>query len=169
MDKEKGIPEQGPDRDWRFMYKHVRERFDMHDASAIRRNVRYKRLAALFHTAIPLLSIAVTIVAGSGAPMSTQVAFGLGVVLTIISTLNATLEPARRYREAVDRCIELHDLRVRMEAAVESLAQRQATPDDFLTSLLDLNQELSGIGRRMAGIPIPREPRSVELGDGHGR
>lgn len=166
MNKEQEIPEQSPDRDWRFLYKHLRERFDVHDRSAIRRNLRYKKLAAIFHIAIPLLSIAVTIVAGSREPFSVHVAFGLGVVLTIMSTLNATLEPARRYREAVDRCIELHDLRVKMEASMEHLAQTHANPDEILKSLIDLNLELSEIGRKMAGIPIPREPRSVEVGRG---
>jgi hypothetical protein len=162
MDKEQDIPEQGPERDWRFVYRHIRERFDKHDTSAIRRSARYKMLAALFHISIPLLSVAITIEIGSKMPYSTQVAFGLGVLLTVLSTLNATLEPARRYREAVDRCIDLHDLRLRMEARIEFAAQQNVSSEQCVDSLLELNLELSEIGRRMAGVPIPMVPRNFD-------
>lgn len=156
MDKEDAIPEQGPERDWTFAYKHIRQRLDGHEKTAVRRNRRYKSLATAFHTLIPLLSIAITIVVGSGIPHREAIAFALGVTLTLLSTLNATLEPARRYSEEVEQCIELHDLRLRAEMGVEDLKNTHATQTEMLSFLSDINLDISQIGRRLASIPIPR-------------
>jgi hypothetical protein len=150
LQTEERIPEQGPDRDWRFAYRHVRQRLDNHEASAHSRGQRYKSVATFSHVTVPLFSIAVTIVVGSGISDYRGLVFALGAALTVVTTLNATLAPARRYREAVERCIELHDLRFQLEKGVEELALNHAPPSDLLALVDEVNQGISGIGRHMA-------------------
>jgi hypothetical protein len=150
LQTEERIPEQGPDRDWRYAYRHVRQRLDNHRASAHRRGQRYKSIATSFHVAIPLLSVTVMVVVGSGISDYREIVFTLGTALTVVTTLNTTLAPARRYREAVERCIELHDLRFQLEKGVEELALKHAQPTALLTLIDEINLGLSEIGRHMA-------------------
>jgi hypothetical protein len=126
----------------------------VHAKSAIKRNKRYKKMAALFNTAIPLTSLALTILATSEFEYQHAITAAVAISLTVITGINYTLEPGRRYTAYANICIELHDALFRLETGVE---QRKADPADIMKFLDDANAELSAIGRVMIGLPVAKE------------
>jgi hypothetical protein len=143
------------ERDWTALYKHIRERNAVHAESAIRRNKRYKRMAAWLHTFIPLTSLALTVLATSEFPRQHAVTAAVAILLTVLTGLNYTLEPARRYSAYSSICVSLHDSLFELESGVERL--RNSPPEEVLQLLDKINADLSAIGRVMAGLPVARE------------
>lgn len=143
-------------RDWHDLYDHLRQRHAAHVKSAVKRNVRYKRMAAWLHILIPLMSIVLTVLAASDFPHQHAVTAVAAITLTLLTGMNYTLEPGKRYREYAEICIELHDWMYEMESEVEKL---QAKPDSevIIDYLEKMNREFSAIGRSMADLPVPRE------------
>lgn len=142
-------------RDWHDLYEHLRQRHAAHVRSAVKRNVRYKRMAAALHILIPLASLVLTILATSAFPYQHAVTAGAAITLTILTGTNYTLEPGKRYHEYADICIQLHDWMYEMESEVEKLSKG---PDGklIIDYLEKMNLEFSVIGRRMAELPVPR-------------
>lgn len=156
MKVESPFPDPEGDRDWRAYYKHLKERCEYHAASAARRTRRYKLIASILHMAIPLLSIAVTIAVTTDMPYAGRIAAALASLLTILTGLNSILEPNRRYLEYVARAIELQEWRLDLEMRVDQL--KGGDDNALIHCFSEKNRQLSDIGRRMAGIPIPRQP-----------
>jgi hypothetical protein len=156
MKRESPFPEPGSGRDWRVYYMHLRERCDAHQESVLSRTRRYKLLASVLHIAIPLLSISVMILVTANAPHSIVAAAALATVLTVLTGLNSILEPVRRYLECVARGIELQEWRLDFEMQVDQLKDGDLAAQ--AACFREKNAQLSDIGRRMAGVPIPRQP-----------
>jgi hypothetical protein len=144
-----------PDRDWRELYRHLRERCDMHVGSCVRRVARYKRLAGTLHIVIPLASLLLTVLVTSNFPNHVEIAAGFAIALTILTGVNYILEPARRYREYVESSIALHDWRFELETQVQMLGSSSSAR--LLDYLKRKNESLSKIARTMSGLPIARE------------
>jgi hypothetical protein len=156
LEVESELPEPGQ-RDWHALYDHLRERHDNHVKSAVKRNVRYKRMATWLHILIPLLSLTLTILATSSFPYQHAVTAGAAVALTILTGTNYTLEPARRYHAFAEICVQLHDWMFETECEVEKLSAAGAAEGVLIDYLVRRNLDFSAIGRAMASLPVPRE------------
>jgi hypothetical protein len=155
MEIESEFPEPGQ-RDWRSIYKHLKERHAYHVKSAVRRTVRYKRMAAALHILIPLMSLVLTILATSDFPYQHAVTGGAAIALTVLTGINYTLEPGKRYQAYADIGIQLHDLMFEIEGEVEKFSE--GSDSKLLIDYLERkNTEFSVIARAMAGLPVPRE------------
>jgi hypothetical protein len=93
------IPAATKDPTWEALYAHLRERVSVHVASAVRRNIRYKRMANFLHIVIPAIALCLTIAATSAFLYSHEITAGLAIGLTVLTGLNSILEPGRRYVE----------------------------------------------------------------------
>lgn len=155
MELESELPE--PDqRDWRSIYNHLKERHAFHVKSAVRRTVRYKRVAAALHILIPLMSLALTILATSDFPYQHAITGGTAIALTVLTGINYTLEPGKRYQAYADIGIQLHDWMFEVDSEVEKLSG--GSDSKLLIDYFERkNIEFSAIARTMAGLPIPRE------------
>lgn len=155
MKVESELPEPGQ-RDWHCLYDHLRQRHASHVKSAVKRNIRYKRMAATLHILIPLMSLILTVLATSTFPYQQAVTGGVAILLTVLTGANYTLEPSKRYHDYAEICVQLHDWMFSMECEVEKLSA--SSDDKLLIDYLErVNLEFSVIGRTMAKLPIPRE------------
>lgn len=155
MQTESELPEPGQ-RDWHSLYDHLKQRHAAHVKSAVKRNVRYKRMATGLHILIPLTSLILTLLATSTFPYHYAITAGVAISLTILTGANYTLEPGKRYHAYADICIRLHDWMFEMECEVEKLAE--GSDSKLLIDYLErMNLEFSTISRSMADLPIPRE------------
>lgn len=154
MELESEIPVAELSATWAPLYKRLRERIDIHVASAVKRNQRYKRVASFFNIATPISALALTIVATSSFKYHERFTVGIAVAVTVLTGINSILEPGRRYADYVQSCIELHDIRFDMEGWVRVSAN---LPDDeAMQWLTGCNERVSLVGRRMSGLPIAR-------------
>jgi TRAP-type uncharacterized transport system fused permease subunit len=155
MEVESEFPEPGQ-RDWRIIYNHLKERHAYHVKSVVRRTVRYKRMAAALHILIPLISLVLTILATSDFPHQHAVTGATAIALTVLTGINYTLEPSKRYQAYAEISIQLHDLMFEIEGEVEKFSE--GTDIKLLIDYLEQkNKEFSTIARAMAGLPVPRE------------
>ncbi len=155
MEIESELP--GPDqRDWRSIYNHLKERHAFHVKSAVRRTVRYKRMAAALHILIPLMSLVLTILATSDFPFQHVITGAAAIALTVLTGINYTLEPGKRYQAYADIGIQLHDWMFEVDGEVEKQA-RSSDSNSLIDYFEEKNTEFSLIARTMAGLPIPRE------------
>lgn len=154
METEAAIP-LVTERDWMSLYDHVRQRVQVHTNSAVKRNKRYKKMAGSLHALIPLTSLALTVLAGSDFPRQHMVTAGVAILLTALTGTNYALEPGRRYAAYADICIQLHDVDFQLETKLEAL--KTGPVESIIVVLNAANEQLSAIGRVMAGLPVARE------------
>ena len=155
MEVESEFPEPSQ-RDWRSLYNHLKERHAFHVKSAVRRTVRYKRMAAALHILIPLMSLGLTILATSDFPYQHAITGATAIVLTVLTGINYTLEPAKRYQAYAEIGVQLHDWMFTIEGEVEKYS-KGSDSKLLIDYFIQKNIEFSAIARTMAGLPVPRE------------
>ncbi|MFV8308218.1 hypothetical protein [Mycobacteroides chelonae] len=155
MELERDIPEsEALDPLWAPLYKRLRERINNHVSSAVKRNIRYKRIAGLLNITVPLSALALTIVATSSFKHHEGVTVAVAITVTVLTGINSIIEPTRRYMEYVQSCIELHDLRFEVETWART--SREMGADQVANKLNTYNERISFVGRRMSGLSIAR-------------
>lgn len=155
MEVESEFPEPSQ-RDWVGIYNHLKERHAYHVKSAVRRTVRYKRMAAALHILIPLISLALTILATSDFPYQHAITGATAVLLTVLTGINYTLEPGKRYQAYAEIGIQLHDVMFDAECEVAKYS-KGVDSKSLIDYLEEKNIQFSVIARSMAGLPVPRE------------
>jgi hypothetical protein len=155
MEVESEFPEPNQ-RDWVSIYNHLKERHAYHVKSAVRRTVRYKRMAAALHILIPLVSLALTILATSDFPYQHAITGAAAVFLTVLTGINYTLEPGKRYQAYAEIGIQLHDVMFDAECEVAKYS-KGVDSKSLIDYLEEKNIQFSAIARSMAGLPVPRE------------
>lgn len=148
--------------EWQPAYDRLLARLHYHDQIARRRLGHLKWQASLYHVAIPLLAVAVTIVIGSAIPHGQEIGFSIGGLLALLSTLNSTVDPARRYADKANAGIDIYEIRAHTQDGLVRLSNQGARLDQVLGFLEARDAELSEVGRRLAETRLPRAPLPPE-------
>jgi hypothetical protein len=143
-----------PRRSLPEMLHTVEERFLFHREKSEAHVRVFKPIGFIFGLAIPLLSALVTFGLSNDAVVPSAATTAMGLLLTLLTIVNAVLKPDKRFAAAVQHCIALHEWKRDFDIRV---AESDAADEKAFHELIqEMDGRLSEIGRAMAEGWVPK-------------
>ena len=130
------------------LYRAMEERYLFHRSKAEGHVKVFKNTSFALALAIPILSATVSFAMADQIHMPSFVPACLGLTLTVLAIVGSVLKPDKRFADAVQHCIALHEWKRDLDIC--RLSPSMGDAEVLRNTLLEMDARLSEIGKAMA-------------------